>query len=119
MTGKIWSYQAKRGITSNSKIVLDKYRNVRQNDAQLERKECCVARFEKEDVLTSREACELLRISRPTLRNLISKGEISAFKIGNNWRIMRTELERYVKDKSTTRRAGPETNSSPHPPGTG
>jgi putative molybdopterin biosynthesis protein len=78
-----------------------------------------VARFEKEDILTSREACELLRISRPTLRNLVKKGEISAFKIGNNWRIMRTELERYVREKSTSRRTGPETNSSPHLPGAG
>jgi len=79
-----------------------------------------VAKFEKtEDVLTSREACELLRISRPTLRKLINKGEISAFKIGNNWRIMRTELERYVREKSTARRTSPETDSSHHPPGTG
>ena len=78
-----------------------------------------MARLEKEGILTSREACELLRISRPTLRNLIRKGEISAFKIGTNWRIMRTELERYVREKSTTRRTGPETNSNPHPPGTG
>jgi len=78
-----------------------------------------VAKLEKEDVLTSREACELLRISRPTLRNLIKKGEISAFKIGNNWRIMRNELERYVKEKSTSRRSSPETNSSHRPPGTG
>jgi excisionase family DNA binding protein len=78
-----------------------------------------VARLEREDVLTSREACELLRISRPTLRNLIKKGEISAFKIGNNWRIMRTELERYVREKSTSRRASPGTDSNPHLPGTG
>ncbi len=78
-----------------------------------------MAKLEREDVLTSREACELLRISRPTLRNLIKKGEISAFKIGNNWRIMRTELERYVREKSTTRRPGPETSSTPHLPGTG
>jgi putative molybdopterin biosynthesis protein len=78
-----------------------------------------VAKLEREGVLTSREACELLRISRPTLRNLIKRGEISAFKIGNNWRIMRTELERYVREKSTTRRTGPETDSSPRLPGTG
>jgi excisionase family DNA binding protein len=78
-----------------------------------------VAKLEKEGILTSREACELLRISRPTLRNLIKKGEISAFKIGNNWRIMRTELERYVREKSTSRRTGPETDSNPHLPGAG
>jgi excisionase family DNA binding protein len=74
-----------------------------------------VGRSER-DVLTSTEACQLLRISRPTLRSLIKKGELSAFKIGNRWRIMKTELVRYVKEKSTARRSGPETSSASHPP---
>jgi putative molybdopterin biosynthesis protein len=75
-----------------------------------------VPKFDSADVLTATEACQLLRISRPTLRNLIKKGEISAFKIGNHWRIVRTELERYVREKSTARRSGPETSSATHPP---
>jgi excisionase family DNA binding protein len=91
-----------------------------KNGAKVERKEKDVPRFERAEVLTAKEACELLRISRPTLRNLINKGEISGFKVGNRWRIMKKELERYVKERLTARRSGPETSSATHPPpGTG
>lgn len=82
----------------------------------MSKKEQPVPRFDRADVLTAKEVCQLLRISRPTLGKLITKGEISAFKIGNHWRIMRTELERYVREKSTARRSGPETSSATHPP---
>ncbi len=68
------------------------------------------------DVLTSKEACQLLRISAPTFRSMVKKGELSAFKIGNRWRITKAELERYVREKSTARRSGPETSSASHPP---
>ena len=103
-------------MSANIHYSLDNTLNLRQSDTKLGRKEQSVPRFDRADVLTAKEACQLLRISRPTLGNLIKKGEISAFKVGNHWRIMRTELERYVREKSTARRSGPETSSATHPP---
>lgn len=43
---------------------------------------------------TIADVCEELKLSRATLIRMIKRGEIKAFKIGDNWRITREELER-------------------------
>lgn len=51
-----------------------------------------------DEVLTINEACELLRISRPTLLKLMRRRSIKGFKIGKRvWRIRRSELEEYIE----------------------
>jgi excisionase family DNA binding protein len=53
---------------------------------------------EKESpVLITREACDYLRISRPTYIKYLSAGRIKATKAGNGWRVLKSELDRFLK----------------------
>jgi excisionase family DNA binding protein len=55
-----------------------------------------------DEVLTINEACEFLRISRPTLLRLLKNGSIRGFRIGKRvWRIRRSELEEYIEKYDT------------------
>jgi excisionase family DNA binding protein len=47
-------------------------------------------------VLDTSEACRYLRISRPTFLKCIAAGKIRATKIGRGWKVLETELERYL-----------------------
>jgi excisionase family DNA binding protein len=47
-------------------------------------------------VFNTSEACEYLRISRPTFLKLIATGEIRAKKLGKGWKVLDTELERLL-----------------------
>lgn len=47
-------------------------------------------------VFNTSEACQYLRISRPTFLKLITAGKIRAKKIGKGWRVLETELERFL-----------------------
>jgi excisionase family DNA binding protein len=50
-----------------------------------------------EAVLTAHEACRYICISRPTLIKLIAGGRIRAQKIGRGWRILRSEIDRFLR----------------------
>jgi excisionase family DNA binding protein len=52
--------------------------------------------FENQAVLNTAEACEYLRISRPTFLKLIEEGRIRAQKIGRGWKVLRRELDRFL-----------------------
>jgi len=47
-------------------------------------------------VFNTSEACEYLRISRPTFLKLIATGKIRAKKLGKGWKVLDTELERLL-----------------------
>ncbi len=47
-------------------------------------------------VFDTSEACRYLRISRPTFLKCIAAGKIRATKIGRGWKVLETELERYL-----------------------
>jgi excisionase family DNA binding protein len=47
-------------------------------------------------VFNTHEACRYLRISRPTFLKLIAAGKIRAQKIGKGWKVLDTELERFL-----------------------
>jgi excisionase family DNA binding protein len=47
-------------------------------------------------VFDTSEACRYLRISRPTFLKCIAAGKIRAKKIGRGWKVLETELERYL-----------------------
>jgi excisionase family DNA binding protein len=51
---------------------------------------------EKPEVLTTREACQYLRISRPTFLKLIYTNEIRAKKVGRGWKVLKSELKAYL-----------------------
>jgi len=52
---------------------------------------------EKNSVLTTNEAIKILKISRPTFLKCIREGKIKAIKVGNGWRVLHSELIRYLK----------------------
>jgi len=53
--------------------------------------------MEKDVVLTTNEAIEYLKISRPTFLKYIRLGRIKAIKAGNGWRVLQSELYRFLK----------------------
>jgi excisionase family DNA binding protein len=54
----------------------------------------------KNRVLTTDEAIEYLRISKPTFLKYIHEGRIRAIKAGNGWRILHSELLRFLKGQT-------------------
>jgi excisionase family DNA binding protein len=46
------------------------------------------------DILTTKEACQYLKISRPTYLKCIADGKIKAKKVGRGWRVLRSELKK-------------------------
>ncbi len=56
--------------------------------------------IERNSVLTTDEAIEYLKISKPTFLKYIRVGRIRAVKAGKGWRILHSELYRFLKGKT-------------------
>ena len=56
--------------------------------------------IEKDSVLTTDEAIEYLKISKPTFLKYIRVGRIRAIKAGKGWRILQSELYRFLNGKT-------------------
>jgi len=52
-------------------------------------------------VLTTREACGYLRISRPTYAKYLHAGRIKGTKAGKGWRVLKSELDRFLKGENS------------------
>ena len=50
-----------------------------------------------DEVLTTQEACDYLRISRPTYLKYIYEGRINATKAGKSWKALKSELNRVLR----------------------
>jgi excisionase family DNA binding protein len=48
-------------------------------------------------VLTTQEACGYLRISRPTYLKYLYEGKIRGVKLGRGWKVLKSELDRFLK----------------------
>jgi excisionase family DNA binding protein len=53
----------------------------------------------KDEVLTTKEACKYLRISRPTFLKLVHTNQIQARKVGRGWKVLMSELQAYMGGK--------------------
>jgi excisionase family DNA binding protein len=51
-----------------------------------------------DNILTTDEAARYLKISRATLLNHIRERKIKAKKVGRSWRILQSELYRFLKE---------------------
>jgi excisionase family DNA binding protein len=51
-------------------------------------------------VLTTDEAIEYLKISKPTFLKYIRQGRINAIKAGKGWRILQSELNRFLRGEA-------------------
>ncbi len=52
---------------------------------------------EKDEVLTTDEAIEYLKVSKPTFLKYIRLGRIKAIKAGKGWRVLQSELYRFLR----------------------
>lgn len=51
----------------------------------------------EDEVLTTDEAIQYLKISRPTYFKCIRLGRINAIKVGSGWKVLQSELTRFLK----------------------
>ena len=49
------------------------------------------------DILTLKELQKLLHIGKNTALRLVQSGEIEAFRVGNQWRITKESVAKYVR----------------------
>lgn len=47
-------------------------------------------------ILTVKEAAQILRVHPETIRILLKSGQLVGYQIGNRWRVIETDLERYL-----------------------
>lgn len=48
------------------------------------------------EILTLKELQELLHIGKNTALRLVQSGEIDAFRVGNQWRILKQSISKYI-----------------------
>ena len=48
-------------------------------------------------LLTTQQAAELLQVSKRTIARLISRKELSALKVGGQWRISASQLTKWIE----------------------
>ena len=48
------------------------------------------------DILTLKDLQELLHIGKNTALRLVQSGEIEAFRVGKQWRILRNSIAKYI-----------------------
>jgi excisionase family DNA binding protein len=57
-------------------------------------------RDNQDNVLTTQEACHYLRISRPTYLKYLYLGRIKGTKAGKGWKVLKSELDRFLKGEN-------------------
>src|SRR5690348_6994673 len=75
---------------------------------------CSILKYEREarimeHFMTSEEIAELLHVDPVTIRRLVNKGELSAYRIGSDYRFAPSDLTDYLQRQ---RIAAPAQNSS-------
>jgi excisionase family DNA binding protein len=59
---------------------------------------------ENNGLLTTEEAAELLKLNVETVRRLLREGVLTGAKIGDNWRIRRSDIDAFWEQaKQTTK----------------
>ncbi len=57
-----------------------------------------------EPLLTVGEVATLMRVSNMTVYRLIKAGQLSAIRVGKNYRIRRSDVDRYLTDRTVKTR---------------
>jgi excisionase family DNA binding protein len=56
----------------------------------------------KQDILTIKELAEHLKVNERTIYRLASAKKIPAFKVGGSWRFSRIDIDRWIREQSST-----------------
>ena len=51
-----------------------------------------------EKIMTMTEVQNYLRITKPTMVKILKEGKLKGKKVGKQWRILKSEVDRYLKD---------------------
>ena len=54
----------------------------------------------KSELMTVSETCRYLKITTRTLYRYIQNRQIPAFKLGKEWRFVRSDLEQWIRDRT-------------------
>lgn len=54
--------------------------------------------MERKEYLTIKEVCEVLKLSRYTVSDLIKSGKIKGSKIGKSYRVERKAIDDFIND---------------------
>ena len=57
-----------------------------------------------EPLLTVGEVASLMRVSNMTVYRLIKAGQLGAIRVGKNYRIRRSDVDKYLSDRSVNTR---------------
>ncbi|MBI4401731.1 MAG: helix-turn-helix domain-containing protein [Nitrospirae bacterium] len=57
----------------------------------------------KDELLTAAETCRYLKIAPRTLYRYIQEHRMPAFKLGKEWRFVRSDLEGWIRRRVATR----------------
>jgi excisionase family DNA binding protein len=60
----------------------------------------------QDSVLTTWQACDSLRISRPTYLKYLSGGKIKGAKVGKGWKAFKSALNRFLKGEGSNSATG-------------
>jgi excisionase family DNA binding protein len=53
----------------------------------------------KTELMTAEETCLYLKITQRTLYRYLQRREIPAFKLGKEWRFVRSDLEQWIRNR--------------------
>lgn len=56
----------------------------------------------KSELMTVTETCRYLKITPRTLYRYLQNRQIPAFKLGKEWRFVRSDLEQWIRDRTRT-----------------
>jgi excisionase family DNA binding protein len=56
----------------------------------------------KNELMTVTETCRYLKITSRTLYRYLRNRQIPAFKLGKEWRFVRSDLEQWIRDRTRT-----------------
>lgn len=54
------------------------------------------------ELMTAMETCRYLKITQRTLYRYLRSRQIPAFKLGKEWRFVRSDLEQWIRDRTRT-----------------
>jgi excisionase family DNA binding protein len=63
-----------------------------------------MAKAPKNELLTAAEACRYLRITSRTLYRYLQRHQVPAFKLGKEWRFVRSDLDEWIRARADTLR---------------
>lgn len=58
-----------------------------------------MAKEPKSEIMTAEETCRYLKITPRTLYRYLQSRKIPAFKLGKEWRFVRSDLEQWIRDR--------------------